>query len=457
MALFSWLGKRWDGLMSGFERRRATFKQQRLLAHSLLLEEIIAPAAVLKTIFVAFALVLIFVAWASVAEMDEVTHAPGEVMSHLSMQRIQHLEGGILEEIKVQPGEVVKKGQTLARLQKKSVEADREQTRMRELGLRLDLERMQAVLDGRKPYFSQIPDAPELMKEAQYGLWEGQVNARAQQRDVLEEQYRQRDAEVRTLSQQVRDLERSRQLLSQEYDSRRSLSEQGYAPRLQSLDAERRLNDTRTDLNRLNNEIHRAQLGRSEAQERLAEMEADRRRELLAQINATTVELAQLLEVKNKQQDRVDRSEIVSPVSGIVKTVMIDTVGGVIAPGAEIMQIMPTDSNLYVTARIQPRDIGAISVNDPVTIKVSSYDFSRFGGIEGKVSHILPGSFMDERNNPYFKIQVKLEKTYVGVDPAHTIAPGMTVQADVTTGSKTLLQYLFRPVQLIAQQAFSER
>ena len=118
---------------------------------------------------------------------------------------------------------------------------------------------------------------------------------------------------------------------------------------------------------------------------------------------------------------------------------------------------MPTDSNLYVTARIQPRDIGAISVNDPVTIKVSSYDFSRFGGIEGKVSHILPGSFMDERNNPYFKIQVKLEKTYVGVDPAHTIAPGMTVQADVTTGSKTLLQYLFRPVQLIAQQAFSER
>ena len=239
---------------------------------------------------------------------------------------------------------------------------------------------------------------------------------------------------------------------------RRELMEQKLTPKLAYLSAAR-------DLERLKGEkarfIAQERTGRealAEAESRLADQESKLGHDALNEMGTVTAELAQVQEAKAKLEDRAARTEIVSPVRGIVQELAVTSSGSVIQAGGVVTKILPADDALVIENQITPRDIGHVSPGQPVRIKVASYDYARFGAVTGTLSRISPSTFLDEKKNPYYKGVVTLDRLYVGTDAKKNhILPGMTVQVDVVTGEKTILQYLLKPIYLAATQAFQER
>ena len=175
------------------------------------------------------------------------------------------------------------------------------------------------------------------------------------------------------------------------------------------------------------------------------------------ELNVSASDLAQTEEQMGKLKDRLDRVKVVSPVDGVVQDLKFRTVGGVIPPGATLMNVVPLDGKMHAEVRVSPSDIGFIKIGQRARIKVATYDFMRYGIIEGEVTMVSPFSSVDERQGPYFKVLVSLPKTYVGVDAGKQVEPGMTVQADIITDRQSVLRYMLRPIYLAINQGLRER
>ncbi|TAD86755.1 MAG: HlyD family type I secretion periplasmic adaptor subunit [Alphaproteobacteria bacterium] len=432
--------------------------QMQYLSHSILLEEAGTPGLMRMTIGVILLLVVAFLGWASVAKISEVSVAPGAVVPETPVQRIQHLEGGIIAELLVAEGDMVEAGQPLARIDPTQVQAELEQTQTRIAALRLQAERLRSfALDpagGTRPL---VPDVRGLGAD-QALILDSQRRAVAQQRAVIERQVEQRRQELRTLADQEARVRRSLALLEQEMAMRNRLFEQGLNSRLNILDIERRFNETRGEASRMAGEQARVRQTIEEAEQRLGELTATAERDALAQMGTITAELAQLDDLVTRLRDRMTRVLILSPMRGIVKGITVTTVGGVLAPGAELMQLVPVGDRLIVESRLNPRDVGVVKEGQEALVKISAYDYSRYGGVRGRIIQISPSTFLDERNQPYYRVRIELDQPHIGPNPERNrILPGMTVQADIPTGEKTLMEYLFRPIYLATHEAFRER
>jgi len=175
-------------------------------------------------------------------------------------------------------------------------------------------------------------------------------------------------------------------------------------------------------------------------------------------MGAVTAELAQVREAVAKRDDRANRLEIRAPVRGIVKELQAHTIGGVIAPGALVLEVVPMDKELIVEARVATTDVGHIEIGQPVTVKVLTYNYARYGGIPGRLRSASASTFVAEDETPYYKAVVELDRNYVGGNPdRNLVLPGMTMQANIKTGRKTLLQYLLKPAYSSINEAFRER
>ena len=432
--------------------------QLQYLSHSILLEEAGTPGLMRMTIAVILLLVVAFLGWASVAKISEVAVAPGAVVPETPVQRVQHLEGGIVAEVFVNEGDIVDAGQPLARLDPVQVQAELEQTQTRIAALRLQAERLRSfALDPDGTARPLVPDVRGLGAD-QAMILDSQRRAVAQQRAVLERQVDQRRQELRTLADQEARVRRSLALLDQEQQMRTRLFEQGLNSRLNILDIERRTNETRGEASRMAGEQARVRQSIAEAEQRLTELTATAERDALAQMGTLTAELAQLDDLAVRLRDRLTRVMITAPMRAVVKGITVTTVGGVLAPGAELMQLVPIGDRLIVESRLNPRDVGVVREGQEALVKVSAYDYSRYGGVKGKVTQISPTTFLDERNLPYYRVRIELAQNYLGpVAGRNAILPGMTVQADLPTGEKTLMEYLFRPLYLATHEAFRER
>ena len=169
---------------------------------------------------------------------------------------------------------------------------------------------------------------------------------------------------------------------------------------------------------------------------------------------------SKLLEIQDSIQaskDEVDRLIIKSPVDGIVKGLNVD-IGGVIPPGGTLLEVVPLNKELIVEAQVRTQDIGHININDPVNVKISSYNYVRYGYINGFIDHISASTYLNEKGHPYYKVMVRLEKNYLGLNPERNIIlPGMTVETEIITGHKSLLTYLLKPIQQSITRSFHER
>lgn len=433
-------------------------RQTRYLAQSVILEEAGSSGLIRIASMTICMVVCAFLVWAAFTTVDEIAVTSGEVVPSGQVQTIQHLEGGLIKDILVKDGDIVEKGQVLLRLNPEQALGELEQMRARYAGLRIQAERLRAISTGQSPNWDVAGTAYPGIIADQKALYEGQIENAKSRRNVLQNQIVQKKTELETFTEQESTLRKTLRILEEQLKVRETLFNKGLATRLVYLDIQKEVNVARGNLSKLLSDKQRAAESLTEVRSRLIELETTMRETALGELGAVTSETAQIRESMSKLQDRFARVDIKAPVRGAVKGLKTNTVGGVVPPGAVILEIVPMDKKLIVETRISVRDIGHVQVGQPVTVKVVTYDFARYGGITGELQDISASTYLDEKQQPYYKGKVKMDRNYVGFDPERNrVLPGMTVQADITTGKKTLLQYLLKPVYSSVMTSFRER
>jgi adhesin transport system membrane fusion protein len=319
-------------------------------------------------------------------------------------------------------------------------------------------ERLRALGTGGVPNWEKVGTRYPNMVRDQQRIYEGSLEAFFNRQETTRKQIQQRRADLELLVEREQTLIRSAEIFAEELEVREQLYKEGLTSKIAYLDAKRQLNTARGELADLISEQDRATEVILESESRLAEIETEAREQALAELSESANELIQVEEALIEARDRVRRLDIVTPVRGIVKGLRVHTVGGIVPPGEVISEIVPLDEELVVEAKIQPRDVGHVRFGQPVTVKVTTYGFARFGGILGELKDVSASTFLDEQGDPYYKGIISLDKSYVGGDPGQNrVMPGMTVQADIKTGKKTLFSYLLRPVYSSVSTSFRER
>lgn len=433
-------------------------RQARYLAQSVVLEEAGSSSLIRMGMLTVSVVIIAFLFWSYITEVDEVAVTFGEIVPAGSVQTVQHLEGGIVAEILVREGQIVESGDVLVRLDPAGVMAERAQMLARRAGLLLKAERLRAIGTDREPDFSIVgPEYGDLAAD-QLDIYRVQTGSQDSARQVVLNQIEQTRAELDVLTEQERTLRRHLAIVRDELAIREELFKKGLSSKIQYLDLQREANRASGDVNEIIQERLKALQAHEETKNRLVQDIAQAKEQALEEMGSVTNELAQVREAIAKMDDRVARLEVKAPVRGIINGLEAQTVGGVLSPGAKITDVVPLDKELVVETKINTRDVGHMRVGQPVTIKVMSYDFARYGGITGELTAISATTFMNEKDEPYYKAKVALDRSYVGFNPEENrVMPGMTVQADVTTGQKTLLQYLLKPVYSSVNEAFRER
>ena len=435
--------------------------QKSFLPQSVVLEEAGTPRLIRAMMLSVSALVVALIGWSAVARVDEVAVGVGEIVPTGRVLVVQHLEGGIISGILVHDGDHVAKGQVLVKLDPAAALAELDQTRARIAALELQADRLQAFVDGKeseKRWATNIAGRYTSLAGEQRAILALQEAARISQRNVIETQIRQKEAELAGLRRQRASLERQVEIVGEGYRMREHLYRKGATSKVDYLEVKRDYERTTGDLGTTTENIRQVEQELAEAKVRLTELDARLRSEALIRRGDVTAELAQLREKRVELQDRVDRLDIRAGADGIVKGLAVNTIGGVVAPGQVLMEIVPGDRALVVEARISTRDVGHVVVGQSAHIKVDTYDFARYGALSGELSKISATTFLDDQGRPYYTGTITLSRDYLGGgDRRFPVSPGMTVQAEVITGSKSILQYLLKPIYTTVSQAFHER
>ncbi|MDO9713018.1 HlyD family type I secretion periplasmic adaptor subunit [Paracraurococcus lichenis] len=420
--------------------------------HVLALEEVRLQGVERAFILGTAMLIVLLLVWARAAHLPEIAVAPGEVATAVAAAPVQHLEGGIIEAVLIVEGEEVSEGQPLLRLHDAAARADLGQMQVRNAALRLQADRLSALVAG-----GDLPEGGGLVV-AQRAALQARLAAQEAQRVTLQEQVAQRRSEIVTLRGQAQATERQVAMFREELATRQTLARDGLSTRTAVLDATRLLLGAEAERERINGQLVTAGRALAESEARLDELRSTRVDEARQEIARITQEIAETEEMIGRLADRVERTLVRAPSAGVVRGLSVTRPGSVIQPGALIAEILPRDARLVAEVRVAPRDIGFVTPGEAVNVKVQAFDFSRYGTIEGKVERISVGSFQDEQHQPYWRARITLAQAHVGRNPELArLAPGMIVSAEITTGHKTVLQYLLKPLYASVATAFRER
>lgn len=403
------------------------------------------------------ALVAAFLIWAAITPVQELAATQGEIVPAGAIQSIEHLEGGIVEEILVKEGQIVDKGQPLLRLSGNSANSSRDQLLTRRDSLALQIERLRAFATDRAPDFESLSTDQALIRE-QAALLAAQLEGRRQQEQIFTDQIANLSAQIATSIRRRDTLDAVMKLIGGKVNIRQELVSQGLNSELQLLDARRELAAALSERQQIEASLSTMTSTIVETRSRIAELHTRLRQEALDKLGTASAERAEVGKQIMAQDDRVDRLVIAAPVHGIVQEIAVKTIGGVVQPAALVAKLVPLNDDLIAEIQISPRDIGFVHAGQPVKVKVQAFDYARYGRIDGAMIGISPTTFINQEKIPYYLGRVKLATAYVGKESArHLVVPGMTVQADVVTGEKTLLQYLLKPIYTTLEGTFGER
>jgi adhesin transport system membrane fusion protein len=404
-------------------------------------------------------LVIFLLIWAYWAEVEEVTRADGKVVPSRQLQIVQNLEGGIVSEILVKVGQVVEKGQLILRIDEKRFSGPYRESRIGYLALKAQVARLQAETED-VPFV--IPDevkteAPEIgVREQQ--LYESRKEELEETLGMLQEQSLQRQQEIAELQAKIAELGRNQRLLRSEINMTKPLVKSGAVSEVEFLRLQRQDSEIQGEITASNLALPRARSKLQEANRKIAEERLRYTNTAKKELNDAYAKLEGLSAATTTLADRLERTSVVSPVRGIVNQVFINTVGGVVQPGMNLVEIVPLDDTLLVEARIKPADIAFISPELKAMVKITAYDFTIYGGLEAKVEHISADSIVDAQGNSYYLITVRTKKNYLGTqEKPLPIIPGMVASVDILTGKKRILTYLMKPILRAQSQALRER
>lgn len=403
---------------------------------------------------------ILFIVWANLAELDEVTRGEGKIIPSSEVQALQSLEPGMVEEFLVKEGDEVAQGQVLMRLRDIEASSDLGANRARYLGLLAAITRLQAEAEGKETF--EFPD--EVVKESPASVTEETNTFRANklqldgQIKVLEQQMAQRSQEVDEINTRIGDLRGVIGLQQQELNMIRPLVEKGSAPKLELLQLQRGIQEKSTELNSLKSSLPRTESAIEEAKARLAEAHQAAKTQAQTDLAAKLTELNEIRERLTALTDRKVRKEIKSPVAGTIQELSINTVGGVVRAGEDIIKIVPKDDQLIVEARVKPSDRAFIYPGQPAVIKITAYDFSIYGGLKGELLDISADTIKDEKGEVFYRVRLRTYDTQLKrKDQVLPIIPGMVASVDILTGKKTVMAYLMKPIIKTLDNAMNER
>ena len=403
--------------------------------------------------------IIVALTWAAFAKLDEVTRGEGKVIPSTKIQVIQNLEGGILSEILVKEGDLVEAEQPLLRLDDIRFSSTYRETRAKYLSLLARSSRYYAEANNKPVEIPEIVwEEDAQLASNEIALFNSRASALSANIDILEQQELQTKQELAEHKAQENKLARSYSLVKQELDMSAPLEAEGAISEVEILRLKRSVNDLRGELEATRLAVPRLRSAHEEIQSKIADIEIAFRTEARTKLNEIEAELSGIEETLRGQEDRVKRTLITSPVKGIVKQILVTTIGGVVKPGMDLIEIVPFEGNLLVEAHVRPSDIAFLRPEQNAQVKLTAYDYAIYGGLPAKLEHISADTITDENGESFYLIKVRTERNYLGNEHHPLkIIPGMTAVVDILTGEKSVLDYLLKPVLRARDRAMRER
>jgi adhesin transport system membrane fusion protein len=422
-------------------------------------EEIMSQARTRRAQTIVRAAVLVvagLVVWASQAHVDEITRGEAKVIPSRQLQVVQSLDGGVVAEILVREGQVVDEGQLLLRIDETRAVSGVNESKAQAFALQVRAARLKALAEGT----AFVPPRPGEGEEArivdeEQRLYAARTSELANLLSINRQQVAQRQEELAEVRARRQSAERGLELAMQELNKTRPLLSSGAVSEVDILRLEREVTRLRGEVEQTGAQIARVQAAIGEAQRKVQETEIGFRNEARKELSDVLGKLSALNEGVVALADKVDKTSVRSPVRGTVQRLLANTVGGVVQPGKDIVEIVPLDDALLLEARIQPRDIAFIHPGQSAMVKFTAYDFAVYGGLEAVVEHISPDTVVDERGNAFYVVRVRTLKS--NFNDKLPIIPGMTAEVDILTGNKSVLSYLMKPILRARSVALTER
>ncbi|MCV4342402.1 HlyD family type I secretion periplasmic adaptor subunit [Pseudomonas capsici] len=411
------------------------------------------------TVWVATALILTALIWAHYAVLQEVTTGEGKAIPSSKVQVIQNLEGGIVTEIFVREGQVVSKGDTLLRLDDTRFLSNRGESEVDRLTLTAQVERLAAEAEGRPLLLPQelLDKAPQVAADER-ALHESRQRRLDGEQRTLNEQLRQKTQELAEFRSRQEQFRNSLALVQQELDMSIPLVGSGAVSPVEILRLKRNAVEMRGSMNANTLAIPRAEAAINEIKSRIQESELTFRSEASRELNEKRADLAKISANRIAIDDRMTRTTVTSPVRGIVKTLKINTIGGVVQPGSDLLEIVPLEDNLLIEARVRPQDVAFLHPGQKAMVKFSAYDYTIYGGLPARLEMIGADTVTDDKGNSFYLIQVRTDRNHLGGDEKPLlIIPGMVATVDIITGEKSVMDYLLKPVLKGGSEALRER
>lgn len=406
----------------------------------------------------ALLLVAVLLTWAGLAKIDEVTKGEAKVIPSRQLQVIQSLDGGVVSEILVKEGQVVEAGQLLLKIDETRATSGVRESAAQAFALRAKLARLKALAEGHafNPPVPKEGNAEEQrVVDEERQLYDAKRSELKALVSISEEQLSQREQELSEAQAKKESAKRSLELSQQELTKTKPLLATGAVSEVDVLRLERDLTRARGDKEQASAQASRAKAAIAEATRKIQETDLSFRNEIRKDLSEVLGRLNAINEGAVALADKVDKSQVKSPVRGRVQRLLANTVGGVITPGKDIVEVVPLDDALVLEAKVQPRDIAFIHPGQAATVKFTAYDFSIYGGLDATVENISPDTITDEKGNTFYMVRVRTKQT--NFSDKMPIIPGMTAEVDVLTGKKTVLSYLLKPVLKAHSYALRER
>ncbi|MEO8807593.1 MAG: HlyD family type I secretion periplasmic adaptor subunit [Burkholderiaceae bacterium] len=437
------------------EANRAGFRSFELQANEVMSRAKTQRAQ--KIVRAAVLVLLLLILWASLAHVDEITKGDARVISSRQLQLIQSFDGGVVSEILVREGQVVEKDQLLLKIDETRATSGVRESAAQGFALRARQARLRALAEGSAflpPPPGESPAETRIVEEERR-LYETRVSELNTQLAINRQQLEQRQQELAEMRSRKGAAERGLEFSQQELTKTKPLLASGAVSEVDILRLEREVSKGRGDSEQAGAQISRVQAAIGEAQRKIQETELSFRNEARKEMADVLGKINALNQGAVALTDKVDKSQIKSPVRGRVQRLLANTVGGVVQPGKDIVEIVPLDDVLVLEAKVQPRDIAFIHPGQAATVKFTAYDFSIYGGLAAEVENISPDTVLDERGNAFYLVRVRTTRANFG--EKMPVIPGMTAEVDILTGNKTVMSYLLKPILKGKAYALRER
>jgi adhesin transport system membrane fusion protein len=405
------------------------------------------------------ALVGSFLVWSNISEIEEITHGSGQVVPTQEIQIVQSLEGGIIKDILVSEGQKVEKGEILLKVSDIAFASEGRGAEAKSLALQAKKARLEAEAQGNEftvpaEIVKKFPDIARNEKDLYTSRQQELENAKS----ILNNKISSAASQISEVRAKINRLSESRRLLNQELAITKEMVAKKAVPKLEEI----RLN---RELSNLSGQIHEASEERSGLDAELSRAKKERedredkfKSQVLGELNDIETQISQIGESMTAIEDRVSRTEIRSPVDGVVNKIMLKTIGGVIEPAMQLFEIVPLDDDLKIVARVTPQEIAFLRPMQPANIKISAYDSQRYGSLKGKLTRLGANSVTDREGNVFFEIELEADKNYLGTEENPLpITPGMVAEIEIITGERTIFSYLAKPVLRAKDRALTER